>query len=892
MQVTGGIVIHGALVYTLLHHVVRDGGERCAVVQLLRNDDAAALCAERFERLVLVQTENDGGVLHLIGVAVAGQKQRRAAIEAGCGGAAVVVPLVMQRAVQIDAGAGVGEQILLRDRALHGDGDALHITSGQTGLRHGQKVFVCFEAGLIGLLKKLLCGVQLFTGGLFLVGHVLGPASIEVKVLAVLAAVHIVLFPIVPLAVAPFAQEFRAVGIFHLAIDAGAGGPARERVAFAHQRAGGKVDLLIEGRALIIHASRHAAVNGAGVVADDVAAAVPLGLERHAAFTVGAEVVGGRHAVAKRAVRQHDVPVVIFLTGGEFGARECGERHMTVGADGGVRDRLLIAVSVKMDGQVGLHGLPERVERGVRRQFDCRTIVIDLFACGRKRPSGEAEVFSREGVGIQSALALGQRLRGHRTLAAVCVKGDGDILHGLIDPVGNEGHAVAGDLLREVIRRFQRIDLVAEAAVGVLDVPALEVLSDRYLADVPGLEHILGHALELVVDLRGIPCVVRAKGAGIAVAVKTDAKTLDPAGIEGDGAVICFLLRGTGHGAHDIRLAIGGILLCDGLTALGKRIPADKFVFHAVLRAGRLLGNDVLAADAADRVGDGRGVRITRLKVRRHILSGPLRIERGVRRDGDVCAVGIAVAAAVRRSIPAEKPHVSAELCAGDLHGIHVGKSVGVQRRRRTGGNSLRSHRAGDSAAGAGLIGVKGDGHVLRSKVGAADVLERHLAGRPEIVLRVEINLENVARLYIQTVRACQLAAAGALGKRAAIEEKLCIAVGRAVADGEEELEPEGAAFLEGERQDGVRVAELLAAVLIENIDAGPVLAGVPGRGVIRRGKRRRGHGEILAEVIGPRRFRRGILRKDRRVGIEGVACCEYLRGQQAQRHHQHKKEG
>ena len=226
---------------------------------------------------------------------------------------------------------------------------------------------------------------------------------------------------------------------------------------------------------------------------------------------------------------------------------------MTVGADGGVRDRLLIAVSVKMDGQVGLHGLPERVERGVRRQFDCRTIVIDLFACGRKRPSGEAEVFSREGVGIQSALALGQRLRGHRTLAAVCVKGDGDILHGLIDPVGNEGHAVAGDLLREVIRRFQRIDLVTEAAVGVLDVPALEVLSDRYLADVPGLEHILGHALELVVDLRGIPCVVRAKGAGIAVAVKTDAKTLDPAGIG-------FPFAAPDQGIEGYRTEAGGII--------------------------------------------------------------------------------------------------------------------------------------------------------------------------------------------------------------------------------------------------------------------------------------------------------------------------------------------
>ena len=888
MQVTGGIVIHGALVYTLLHHVVRDGGERCAVVQLLRNDDAAALCAERFERLVLVQTENDGGVLHLIGVAVAGQKQRRAAIEAGCGGAAVVVPLVMQRAVQIDAGAGVGEQILLRDRALHGDGDALHITSGQTGLRHSQKILVRFEAGLIGLLKKLLCGVQLFTGGLFLVGHVLGPAGVEIEVFSVLAAVHIVLFPIVPLAVAPCAEKLRAVGIFHLAVDAGAGGPARERVAFAHQRAGGKVDLLIEGRALIIHASRHAAVNGAGVVADDVAAAVPLGLERHAAFTVGAEVVGGRHAVAKRAVGQHDIPVVIFLTGGEFGARECGERHMTVGADGGVRDRLLIAVSVKMDGQVGLHGLPERVERGVRRQLDCRAVVIDLFACGQKRPAREAEARFRKGVGRQRALAPGQRLRVHRALTAVRVEGDGDILHSLVDPVDDEGDAAAGDFLCVIIGLIQRIDLIAEGAVGIPDIPAAKVLAGGEAAAAE-LQQIVRYGFQLRVHGGSPPGIHAAEVAAIAVAVQRDIEPFGPLGVEGNGAIVDHLLRDAGR--NDI-LARNIVLFRDGLAALRERPPASEGVAYAVLCAGRRGGNGILVTDCAGRIVNFGSVRIVCVKMRRQVMSGPLRIERGVRRGSDIRAVGIAVAGAVRRSVPAEEFYVSAVLLAGEFPAVYVGEGVCVQRRRRTGGNSLRSHRAGDSAAGAGLIGVKGDGHVLRGKVGAADVLERHLAGRPEIVLRVEINLENVARLYIQTVRACQLAAAGALGKRAAIEEKLCIAVGRAVADGEEKLEPEGAAFLEGERQDGVRVAELLAAVLIENIDAGPVLAGVPGRGVIRRGKRRRGHGEILAEVIGPRRFRREILRKDRRVGIEGVACCEYLRGQQAQRQHQHKKEG
>ena len=55
---------------------------------------------------------------------------------------------------------------------------------------------------------------------------------------------------------------------------------------------------------------------------------------------------------------------------------------MAVFVDGGVRNGFLIAVAVEMDGQAGLLGFPERVERGVRRQFDCRTIVIDLFARG------------------------------------------------------------------------------------------------------------------------------------------------------------------------------------------------------------------------------------------------------------------------------------------------------------------------------------------------------------------------------------------------------------------------------------------------------------------------------------------------------------------------------
>ena len=374
MQIIGRIVVHIILVYSLFDHVVRNGCKRRAVVQFLRDADAIALCAQRFDRLALVQTEGDGHVFRLVVVRTAGEGQRRPAVQSGRGSRAVVVPLIMQRAVKIDAGTRVREQILFGNSALHRNGDTLNVTGSQAGLRHSQKILVRLEVGLIVFAQKRLCGFQLFTGSRFRIGHVLGPASIEVKVLAVLAA----LIAPVPVAVIPFAKQLRAVGVYRLA--AGTGGPARERVAFAAQRAGRQVNGLVKRGALVFHAACH--VSAVGVVADHVAEAVPLRLERHAAVTVGAEVIGGRHAVAQRAVRQHDVPVVIFLSGRESGAVQRRKRHMAVFVDGGVRNGFLIAVAVEMDGQAGLLGFPERVERGVRRQFDCRTIVIDLFARG------------------------------------------------------------------------------------------------------------------------------------------------------------------------------------------------------------------------------------------------------------------------------------------------------------------------------------------------------------------------------------------------------------------------------------------------------------------------------------------------------------------------------
>ena len=599
MQIIGRIVVHAALVHAFLDHVVRDGGEGRVVVQLLRDADAIALCAQRFERLALVQTEGDGHVFRLVVVRTAGEGQRRPAVQSGRGSRAVVVPLIMQRAVRIDAGMRVREHILRGDRGLHRNGNALDAASGQAGLRHIQKIFIRSVFGLIILLQKRLCSVQLFAGGLFLVGHIFAPAGVEVEEFSVLAA----LIAPVPVAVIPFAKQLRAVGVYRLA--AGTGGPARERVAFAAQRAGRQVNGLVKRGALVFHAACH--VSAVGVVADHVAEAVPLRLERHAAVTVGAEVIGGRHAVAQRAVRQHDVPVVIPLSAGEFGAVQRGKHRMAVFVNVGVQNGFLIAIAVKMNGQIGLLGLPERVERGVRRQLDCRAVVIDLFACGQKRPAREAEARFRKGVGRQRALAPGQRLRVHRALAAVRVEGDGDI-------AGN--------------------------------------------------------------------------------------------------------------------------------------------------------------------------------------------------------------------------------------------------------------------------------------RVGAADVLQRHCAGRHEIFFRVEIDLENVACFYIHVVRTCEFIAAGALGDCIPVKTQLGVAVGRTVTDGEQMLEPEVAVFLERKRQNRVRVLIQLAAVLVEDGHTGSVVAGVPCRGLIRCRKRRCGHGEIVAEVVGPGRFRRVILCKDRCVGVKGVACCEDLCGQKAQKHDQHKHDG
>ena len=105
-------------------------------------------------------------------------------------------------------------------------------------------------------------------------------------------------------------------------------------------------------------------------------------------------------------------------------------------------------------------------------------------------------------------------------------------------------------------------------------------------------------------------------------------------------------------------------------------------------------------------------------------------------------------------------------------------------------------------------------------------------------------------------------------------------------------LEPEVAVFLERKRQNRVRVLIQLAAVLVEDGHTGSVVAGGPCRGLLRCRKRRCGHGEIVAEVVGPGRFRRVILCKDRCVGVKGVACCEDLCGQKAQKHDQHKHDG
>ena len=880
MQIIGRIVVHIILVYSLFDHVVRNGCKRRAVVQFLRDDDATALHAQRFECPVLVQTDDDGRALHLIGVAVTGEDQRGIAVQVSRGGRAVVVPLIMQRAVKIDAGTRVREQILFGNSALHRNGDTLNVTGSQAGLRHIQKIFIRSVFGLIILLQKRLCSVQLFAGGLFLVGHIFAPAGVEVEEFSVLAA----LIAPVPVAVIPFAKQLRAVGVYRLA--AGTGGPARERVAFAAQRAGRQVNGLVKRGALVFHAACH--VSAVGVVADHVAEAVPLRLERHAAVTVGAEVIGGRHAVAQRAVRQHDVPVVIPLSAGEFGAVQRGKHRMAVFVNVGVQNGFLIAIAVKMNGQIGLLGLPERVERGVRRQLDCRAVVIDLFACGQKRPAREAEARFRKGVGRQRALAPGQRLRVHRALAAVRVEGDGDILHSLVDPVDDEGDAAAGDFLCVIIGLIQRIDLIAEGAVGIPDIPAAKVLAGGEAAAAE-LQQIVRYGFQLRVHGGSPPGIHAAEVAAIAVAVQRDIEPFGPLGVEGNGAIVDHLLRDAGR--NDI-LARNIVLFRDGLAALRERPPASEGVAYAVLCAGRRGGNGILVTDCAGRIVNFGSVRIVCVKMRRQVMSGPLRIERGVRRGSDIRAVGIAVAGAVRRSVPAEEFYVSAVLLAGEFPAVYVGEGVCVQRRRRTGRNNLRGHCAGNRSLGVGLIAVKGNGDVLCGKVGAADVLQRHCAGRHEIFFRVEIDLENVACFYIHVVRTCEFIAAGALCDCSPVKTQLGVAVGRTVTDGEQMLEPEVAVFLERKRQNRVRVLIQLAAVLVEDGHTGSVVAGVPCRGLIRCRKRRCGHGEIVAEVVGPGRFRRVILCKDRCVGVKGVACCEDLCGQKAQKHDQHKHDG
>ena len=256
------------------------------------------------------------------------------------------------------------------------------------------------------------------------------------------------------------------------------------------------------------------------------------------------------------------------------------------------------------------------------------------------------------------------------------------------------------------------------------------------------------------------PGIHAAEVAAIAVAVQRDIEPFGPLGVEGNGAIVDHLLRDAGR--NDI-LARNIVLFRDGLAALRERPPASEGVAYAVLCAGRRGGNGILVTDCAGRIVNFGSVRIVCVKMRRQVMSGPLRIERGVRRGSDIRAVGIAVAGAVRRSVPAEEFYVSAVLLAGNLPAVYVGEGVCVQRRRRTGRNNLRGHCAGNRSLGVGLIAVKGNGDVLCGKVGAADVLQRHCAGRHEIFFRVEIDLENVACFYIHVVRTCEFIAAGAL---------------------------------------------------------------------------------------------------------------------------------
>ena len=497
------IVVHGALVHAGLQGILGQAGQVGGALHRLRRGDAVRHGVQSGHGLLLVQRNVEQALVTVLGIGgvLVCQHQGGAHGAGGGRGRALLIPLILDGAVGSDAHivpAAVGG-------LLHGNGDVRDAGCRQLGPDHGQSVGIGAVLGVIGAGDGFLGGGQLFLGLLLLGGLVLRPDGIEVICLAVLAAV----VPIV--ALLKGAVDDGAVQVLHLGA-VGALSPAGEHIALPAEAAAGQGHILAEGRGLIGHGAGGGALVGIlDVVLNDVLIVAPLGDQGH--------LVAGEHGVlgnglAEGAVLVFHIPAVQGLVVGIVALAEIGQAGIDlVRGDGLVRQRLLVAVAVEVDGDaLGPVGVHMEAVFGVLR---CELIGQGDLAAALRRIVPAVE-------DIAGALGI---LHGAELYPAVGVQ---DIV------IVAAHHAGAGDVLRAVIVQVQG-HLHRQAAP----------------------HGVQGDGLVLPVGqvLHRLPVGITGRGGGVVLAPAQEAVSRIGEGALGQGQL---LVIGSRHGVHLPLAAVGG----------------------------------------------------------------------------------------------------------------------------------------------------------------------------------------------------------------------------------------------------------------------------------------------------------------------------------------------
>ena len=585
LKIVALVIVDAARVHTGLQGILGQAGEIVRALHRLGDGDAVGHGAQGGHGLRLIEADDEvaPGALPGIGLAVGtltAQDDGGADIALGGGRGAVRVPLILDRTVGGDAhiGPAVG------DGLLHRHGDVRDPGGGQLGADHGQGIFVCAVGGGVVAGDGGVSGAELLLGRGLLGGLLLRPDGVEVKRLVVRVAV--------PVVIVPRAVDGGAVGVGDGGAGA-AGAPARELIALAGEGALRQRGVLPEGDNLIGHrAGGGALVAVLDVELDDVLVVAPLGDQRH--------LVAGEHGIlgdglAEGAVGVLDVPALQRLVGGEIGAAGIGQtaEHL-VGRHGLVRDGVLVAVAVEVDGDalrpVGIHDKA-------------------VFGIGGGELIGQADfiaALSRVEPAVKD-VARPDGI-GHLTELGAAALGD-DIVVVAADDTG------AGDILRPLVVELQR-DIHGQASPRGIERDGLALLAGEVC---DGLFVLIGAVGGAGIGSPAAEAVARA-GEGVLrqrdLLVIGRGDALHRAGAlvraEGDGIGDGRPLRRAGHITRDDRLRgqlrIAAEPAAEGIAALGGgggQTAADG----AALRDENLRGAAVVVKR------DGIGVRPHRIQV-------------------------------------------------------------------------------------------------------------------------------------------------------------------------------------------------------------------------------------------------------------------------------------